>query len=78
MKMTLKALNAELAEHKMEVRPWRSTKRFANAKYLVRLQTGSPQTMGDGTQWDGWEHVGHFDTLENAAAAARETAQDRS
>lgn len=77
MKTLLKALNAELADHKIEIRPYRSTTKFVNAKYLVRIQTGSPRTMSDGTEWDGYEHIGHFNTLENAAAAARETAKGR-
>jgi hypothetical protein len=58
----------------VEIRPYRSETKFANANYLVRVRTGRPQTMSDGTKWDGWEHVGHYRYASDAIAAAMETA----
>lgn len=75
---TIDKANSELAGDKIEIRPYRSKKRFANANYLVVLKRGSPRTMSDGTHWDGTEHVGHYRFLIDAVAAARETASGRS
>lgn len=75
---TINKVNVELASDKIEIRPYRSKKRFANANYLVVLKSGSTRTMPDGTHWDGTEHVGHYQFITDAVAAARETAKLRS
>lgn len=74
---TLTKVNEELAADKVEVRRYHSTGKFAGANYLVRVKTGKPQTMSDGTEWDGWEHVGHYRYIADAVGAARDTANER-
>ena len=70
--MKLITANAELKDDKIEIVRYHSKTKFADANYLVRLTTGKPQTMSDGTYWDGTEHVGHYRYLADAIAAARD------
>ena len=70
-----KQAQERLADTNVEVKRFRgSLCNYATANYLVRIQTGAQQTMRDGSFWDGWEHVGHFDTIQDAVAAAYEAA----
>ena len=69
------AARARLAGSNVEIRRWRSTARFADANWLVLVRRRrSPQTMHDGTVWDGTEWVGHYRTSAEAAKAALEAA----
>ena len=64
MNKKLNAINAELAPHRIDIRPYRSQKWFADARFLARRRA-----------WGGgYEVIGYFETLDKAASAARETA----
>lgn len=64
MNKKLNAINAELAPHGIDIRPYRSKRRFADARFMARLKACG----------GGYEIIGYFETLGNAADAARETA----
>jgi hypothetical protein len=72
---TLEKINAQVGPHVM-VKRYRNRRRFAGANYVVKVQTSSPQTMRDGSFWDGWETVGHYRFIKDAAGAALDEFND--
>ncbi len=73
---TLEKVNQDLNPD-VEVRRWRGRRLFVDANWIVRVRTGKAQTMQDGSYWDGWENVGHYKNISDAAAAAYEVTGAR-
>jgi hypothetical protein len=75
MKTTLKSARSNVAPYGIEIFRYHSKSKFASANYLVKQRKSRPQTMSDGTYWDGYEYIGYYRFAADAIAAAFDWAK---